>query len=128
MGVRGSRKGYGNPKRISFLLGFSFPLRLEPYGGWQLNVMAICAQAFFTRWKVNMKSLMKTVTLNTIVIKPLDSGPALQLHRLHWLKAGPGYIAVLIVTNKYLERTLLLLNSIYGRGLKHAARDAFWYF
>jgi len=32
MGVRGSRKGYGNPKRISFLLGFSFPLLLEPCG------------------------------------------------------------------------------------------------
>jgi len=29
-------------------------------------------QAFFSRWKVNMKSLMKTVTLNTIVIKPLQ--------------------------------------------------------
>ena len=44
MGVRGSRKGYGNPKRISFLLGFSFPLLLEPCGPWQLNVMAICAR------------------------------------------------------------------------------------
>jgi len=28
MGVHGSRKGYGDPKRISFLAGFSFPLRL----------------------------------------------------------------------------------------------------
>jgi len=44
MGVRGSRKGYGNPKRISFSWGFSFPLRLEPCGPWQLNVMAICAR------------------------------------------------------------------------------------
>jgi len=32
MGVRGSRKGYGNPKRISYLSGFSFLLRLEPCG------------------------------------------------------------------------------------------------
>jgi len=28
-------------------------------------------QSFFTRQKVNMKSLMKTVALNMIVIKPL---------------------------------------------------------
>jgi len=28
-------------------------------------------EAFFSHWKVNMKSLMKTVTLNTIVIKLL---------------------------------------------------------
>jgi len=35
--------GYGNPKMISFLSGFSFPLRLEPCGPWRLNVMAICA-------------------------------------------------------------------------------------
>jgi len=44
MGVRRSSKGYGNPKRISFLSGFSFPLRLEPCGLWQLYVMAICAR------------------------------------------------------------------------------------
>ena len=44
MGVCGSRKGYGNPKKISFLSGFSFPLRLEHCGPWQLNVMAICAR------------------------------------------------------------------------------------
>ena len=44
MGVCGSRKGYGNPKKISFLSGFSFPLRLEPCGPWQLNVMTICAR------------------------------------------------------------------------------------
>ena len=43
MGVRGSRKGYSNPKRISFLSVFSFPLRLEPCVPWQLNVMAICS-------------------------------------------------------------------------------------
>jgi len=43
MGVRGSRKGYGNLKRISFLSGFYF-LRLEPCGPWQSNVMAICAR------------------------------------------------------------------------------------
>jgi len=42
MGVRGSRKGYGNPKRTSFLSGFSFPLCLEPCGPWQL-IMVICA-------------------------------------------------------------------------------------
>jgi len=47
----------------------------------------------------------------------------MQLHRLHRLKAGPGYIAVLIVTHKYLERTLLLLNSVCGKSLKHAARE-----
>jgi len=40
----GSRKGYGNPKRISFLSGFSFPLRLEPCGPSQSNVMGICAR------------------------------------------------------------------------------------
>jgi len=44
MGVRGSRIGYGNPKRISFLSGFTFPHRLEPCGPRQLNVMAICAR------------------------------------------------------------------------------------
>ena len=43
MGVRESRKGYGNPKRISFLSGFSLPHRLEACGPWQLNVMAISA-------------------------------------------------------------------------------------
>jgi len=43
MDVRGSRKGYGNQKTISFLSGFSFPLCREPCSPWQLNVMAICA-------------------------------------------------------------------------------------
>jgi len=34
MRVRGSSKdkGVGNPKRIHFLSGFSFPLRMEPCG------------------------------------------------------------------------------------------------
>jgi len=41
--VCGSRKGYGNPKRV-FLSGFSFPLRLESCSPWQLNAMAICAR------------------------------------------------------------------------------------
>jgi len=53
---------------------------------------------FFSRWKVNMKSLMNTVTLNMIV-------------------------TLFIVTNNYLERMLLLLNSVYGRGLKHAVHE-----
>jgi len=53
-------------------------------------------------------------------VGPPEARGPMQLHRL---KAGHGYIAVLIVTNKYLERTLLLLNSVYGRGLKHAARE-----
>jgi len=47
MSARGSRKGYGNPKRISFLSGFSFLLRLvlvETCGPWHLNVMAICSR------------------------------------------------------------------------------------
>ena len=37
-------KAYGNPKIISFLSGFSFPLCLEHCGPWQLNVMGICAR------------------------------------------------------------------------------------
>ena len=45
---------------------------------------------------------MKTVTLNMIVIKPLQGS----FNR----------------NNKYLER-MLLLKSVYGRGLKHAARE-----
>jgi len=44
---------------------------------------------------------MKTVTLNMIGIKPLHSG---------------------FDRNKYLER-MLLLKSVYGRGLKQAARE-----
>ena len=55
---------------------------------------------------------MKTVTLNMIVIRVLQCS--------------------FVATNKYLERMLLLLNNVYGRGLKYpvresicAARDAF---
>ena len=56
-------------------------------------------------------------------VGPPEARGPMQLHRLYQLKAGPGYIAVLIVTNKHLERTLLLLNSVYGRGLKQEARE-----
>jgi len=30
-----------------------------------------------------------------------------------------------IVESTYIQRVLLLINSVYGRGLKHATRDAF---
>ena len=40
------------------------------------------------------------------------------------LRIATGYNAVLIVTNKYLERMLLLLYSVYGGGLKHPVRES----
>jgi len=60
---------------------------------------------FFSSRQVDVKSLMKTLTLHmTIVIKPSQC----RFDR----------------TNKYLERMLLFLNSVYGRGLKHAERGS----
>ena len=73
MGVRGSRKVYVNPKRISFSSGFSFPLRLEPCGPLQLNVMAICdrQEQPLHNWQLVPQSTQRTATarlaVNTIL-------------------------------------------------------------
>jgi len=82
--------------------------------GWQLklvescNTFALCTgrivitwPKLFSRWKVNMKSLMKR-------------------QRSAWLWLNH-YNASLIVTNSFLERMLFLPYSVYGRGLKHVA-------
>jgi len=69
MDVRGSRKGYGKPKRISFLSGLSFPLRLEPCRPWQLNDMAICAwpEKPFCNWPLIPQPIHRTATARLAV-------------------------------------------------------------
>ena len=65
MGARGSTKGYGNLKRISFLPGFSFPLRLEPWNPWQLNVIAICARKEKPLYNLAMNPAIYTSDCNS---------------------------------------------------------------